>query len=98
MRESAGAATAPVWTPAACSNIPGGRRLRLSCRLNGENDTCSDPEGTAGQIYIRNPFRLARQTAPRASGRGLCRLVSRFDRGGLVHRCYPALNVVPNRR
>jgi hypothetical protein len=94
VRESAAAAMALVWTPVACLNTPGGRRLRLSCGPGRDNDTCSGLEGTAGQIDISNPFRLARQTAYRASSRGLSRLVSRYDRGGLVHRCYPALDVV----
>lgn len=94
MRESAGTAMASVWTPVACSNTPCGRRLRLSCRPGRDNDTGSGLEGTAGQIDISNPFLLARQTANKASGRGLSRLVSRYDPGGLVHRCYPALDVV----
>jgi len=77
VRESAAAAMALVWTPVACLNTPGGRRLRLSCGPGRDNDTCSGLEGTAGQIDISNPFRLARQTAYRASSRGLSRLVSR---------------------
>ena len=55
-RARPGAATASTWTPGACSNYPGGRRLLLSCGFGRSYDTFTRLEGTGGQIHVTNPF------------------------------------------